>query len=188
MIIDIKTNSILIKKLLYDTVSLRLEIDFNANFKKRETYVGITNEEFELLSKLENRDTYYFNQIKNRKKMSDKKQPKGINKSSKEKRYIRFRIDVTKINKDYLYVGEKGVYLDACLHMLPDGEVDKNENLGFITQEVPASIRKEDANAKGAILGNGREVEWQKQTNESTPGTELGVAKQGEDYLDDLPF
>jgi len=190
MIVVKNIKSVIIKSFTYIEESGQLSVDFLANFKKRETYVGITKQDFMLITSNEDTDGYYFNYLKNQKKMSEKKQlPKGINKSSKDKRYIRLRLDVTKINKDFLYVGEKGVYLDATLHMLPDGEVDNNENLGFITQDVPNALRKENSTLKGAILGNAKENYWEKQAQESSPGVDLPIAS-GDDngIMDDLPF
>lgn len=120
--------------------------------------------------------------------MSDEKRtrPKGINKASDKKRFIKLNMDVTKINKDWLHVGKDGaVYLNCTLHLMPDGTVDKYENLGFITQDVPKSVYENDKEAKGEILGNGSELDF--KSPRLQPGEETGQLLSTGD-ADDLPF
>lgn len=121
---------------------------------------------------------------------TEKNRPKGVNKAKSDgKRFIRISIDVKKINKDYLHVGEKGVYLNATLMMLPDGTVDAYENLGMIVQEVPEKVRKADKDSKGEILGNARENEWAERNSEGVPGQETGkLLRESDGVADDLPF
>lgn len=128
---------------------------------------------------------YYNSNIKSKfqKMAEEKKQPDRINKAKKEKRFIKLDIDVTKIDKSWLYKGEKGgVYLKMTLHMLPDGEVDRYGRLGFITQDVPIELAKKDKELKGEILGNGEELEWVKQEEKKT------LVDSAADIMDDLPF
>jgi len=62
---------------------------------------------------------------------------------------IQIKINVQKIEKDRLYKGEKGIYLNAVLIETPDSEY----NDYVIIQEVSKDERK--AGVKGTIIGNG---------------------------------
>lgn len=64
---------------------------------------------------------------------------------------VSVRIDVTKIDKDKLYKGQKGQYLDLTTFINLD-EKDKYGNNGFISQSV--SKEEKDAGIKTPILGN----------------------------------
>jgi hypothetical protein len=150
--------------------------------------------------------SFYNSNIKNKFKhlktsnMAEKKgnQPDRINKAGKHKRFIKMSIDVTKLNKNWFYTsrdddGEiKAVYAKITLVMLPDGEVDKYGQLGFIVQEVPAEVVKaekdlpKDQKSQGEIIGNGEELEWKKEE----PKMELVKEedKESADIFDDLPF
>lgn len=68
---------------------------------------------------------------------------------------IRAKIDVKKINKDLLFVGQKGTYMDLSLLENRDG-TDQYGNDGMIVQDVPKEAR--EAGEKGPIIGNWREV------------------------------
>lgn len=63
---------------------------------------------------------------------------------------VSVRIDVTKIDKDKLYKGQKGQYLDLTTFINLD-EQDKYGNNGFISQSVS---KERDAGVKTPILGN----------------------------------
>lgn len=63
---------------------------------------------------------------------------------------IALKIDVTKINKERLFKGEKGTYLDAVLFLNDDA--DQYGQHGMITQSVSKEERQ--SGIKGAILGN----------------------------------
>ncbi len=78
---------------------------------------------------------------------------------------IVLKIDVTKIEKDHLFVGQKGKFLDAALHDKPNDYGDD----GFITQSV--SKEKRAAGVKGPIIGNWRHVgaKPKQATNRTTP-------------------
>jgi len=144
--------------------------------------------------------SFYNSNIKNKFKhlimaKESSNQPTRINKAGNFKRYIKMSIDVTKLNKDWFYISRdeetdevKAVYAKITLCMLPDGEIDKYGQLGFVVQDVPADVMKEaPANAKprGAILGNGEELEWKKQEEKVERVT---TAEEADDILDDLPF
>lgn len=64
---------------------------------------------------------------------------------------ISVRIDVNKIDKDRLYKGEKGTYLDLTTFVNLD-EKDQYGNNGFVSQSVTKEERA--ANFKTPILGN----------------------------------
>ena len=64
---------------------------------------------------------------------------------------ITVKIDVSKIDKDRLFKGEKGTYLD-CTTFIDTENPGQFGNHGFISQAV--SKEERDQGAKGAILGN----------------------------------
>lgn len=66
---------------------------------------------------------------------------------------VSLRIDVTKIDKDRLYKGEKGTYLDVTTFIDTETQ-DKFGNNGMVTQSVTEDERK--AKIRGAILGNNK--------------------------------
>ena len=65
---------------------------------------------------------------------------------------LRLSLNVSNINKNKLYKGKKGVYLNAAV-LLKD-EPDEYGNDGMIVQDVSQEERKQGI--KGAILGNGK--------------------------------
>lgn len=83
---------------------------------------------------------------------------------------ISIMINVDKINKDKLYKGEKGTYLNAVLIPTPNSQ--------YGDYMVVESISKEEreAGGKGVILGNGKKFG-------SPTDTPTGENKKG-----DLPF
>lgn len=85
------------------------------------------------------------------------------------------KIDVKKIDKDRLYKGEKGTYLDIVLIPTPD---NKFGDTHMIVQSVSEEERK--AGKRGAILGNAKLI-----GGKVAPLTE-GSAEDTAD--DDLPF
>lgn len=102
---------------------------------------------------------------------------------------IHLRIDVKKINKAWLYEGEKGTYLD-CVCLFNEVQDGYGSN-GMIIQSVPTAVYKKDKETKGEILGNSKV--WPKGGNgESVPGggnAKKDVAEsQAADVADDLPF
>ena len=115
--------------------------------------------------------------------------PGTKNQSSGKTRWIKMKIDLTKLKKEWFFTSEKGsVYADITLAMKPDGEVDQYGNLGMIIQDVPQAIYKEDKTVKGPILGNGAELDWGAGVGERVnPGEETGTAYTPSSD-DDLPF
>lgn len=64
---------------------------------------------------------------------------------------IRAKLDVTKIDKTLIFVGEKGKYIDITLIETPN---DKFGNDFMVVQDV--GKEKREAGVKGAILGNAK--------------------------------
>lgn len=87
---------------------------------------------------------------------------------------LSLKIDVKKIDKSRLHVGEKGTYLDAVIIM--KDEPDEYGNIGMIVE----SVTKEEkaAGKKGAILGNAKRIGAKAHQGQT--------ASAAED--DDLPF
>ncbi len=73
----------------------------------------------------------------------------------------RGKIDVTKINKEHLFEGKKGKYLDFTLMENRDGVSEYGDD-GFIIQDIPREAR--DNGEKGPIIGN-----WRHPKKAATP-------------------
>lgn len=69
---------------------------------------------------------------------------------------IKIKLDVSKIDKEQLYKGQKGTYLTVTGFIDMDNK-DQYGNNGMITQEIAKELR--DQGQKGAILGNAQ-VFW----------------------------
>jgi hypothetical protein len=101
---------------------------------------------------------------------------------------VSFKIDVTKIDKARLYVGQKGKYLDATVFIDLD-ELDQYGNSGMITQDVSKEERQ--AGTKGAILGDSK-VFWRDEGQ--APQARAPVTSKTaplppvDDFDDDMPF
>lgn len=88
------------------------------------------------------------------------------------------KIDVKKINKEWLYTGAKGTYLDAVIY--ENDAIDQYGNSHVIKQNPPKEAR--DQGAKPIIIGNCR---WMPQKNGSgNPKPAPRPAKQ-ESFADD---
>lgn len=72
---------------------------------------------------------------------------------------VAIKIDVSKIDKNRLFKGQKGTYLDATVFIDVD-QLDQYGNSGMITQDV--SKQEKDNGVKGNILGNCK-VFWNEQ-------------------------
>jgi hypothetical protein len=64
---------------------------------------------------------------------------------------IKFKLDVTKIDKTHLYKGAKGTYLDCVVWPNKNG-ADKFGFTHYVVQEISREAR--EAGGKGAIIGN----------------------------------
>lgn len=76
---------------------------------------------------------------------------------------IVLKIDVTKIDKNHLFQGKSGKYLDAALHDKPNDYGDD----GFITQSVSKEARA--AGVKGPIIGNWKTLGSSQAKSEPVP-------------------
>lgn len=93
---------------------------------------------------------------------------------------LQLKIDVKKIDKAKLFVGEKGTYLDASIIM--NDEPDQYGNCGMIVQN--ATKEEREAGKKGAILGNAK---WM-QKKQGTPQTSQPATNTAPQDDLDLPF
>lgn len=91
---------------------------------------------------------------------------------------IALKIDVSKIDKEKLYKGAKGTYLDAVAYINTEKESEYGDH-GMITQSV--SKKERESGVKGAILGNGKIV-WREETGGNSAPAMPGVEE------DDIPF
>tara|TARA_R100000951_G_scaffold64197_1_gene54271 strand:+ start:682 stop:1011 length:330 start_codon:yes stop_codon:yes gene_type:complete len=104
---------------------------------------------------------------------------------------VSLKIDVTKIDKERLFVGQKGKYLDATVFIDLDS-YDQFGNSGMVTQDV--SKEERDQGAQGAILGNCK-LFWRGDNGQAKtpqPPTQPQQAATPQDkfnnFDDDLPF
>ena len=97
---------------------------------------------------------------------------------------IRLSIDVTKIEKAWLFKGKKGTYLDLLVHVREDGP-DQFGNDGFVVQQAPKA--EYDAGKRGAILGNIKKV-GQVGAIPETPRSQSPSFNDNTTPDDDLPF
>lgn len=100
---------------------------------------------------------------------------------------ISVRIDVTKIDKDRLYKGAKGTYLDLTT-FVDTAVADQYENNGFISQSQTKEER--EAKVKTPILGNVKVF----YTDSGSPAGSAGQGKTAVEEMtleqldDDIPF
>ena len=99
---------------------------------------------------------------------------------------VRVKIDVTKIEKERLYKGQKGTYLDATCFIDINDE-DQYGNHGFIAQDVTKEER--EAGTRGPIVGNvkvfyrdGLDAPQQAAPQQAAPGNAM------DDIDSDIPF
>ena len=101
------------------------------------------------------------------------------------------KIDVTKIDKDHLFTGAKGKYLDLVLMENRDGK-DRFENDGMVVQGVSKEARAKGV--KGPIVGNYRIVQTRQGGPKRSAGGFAGkppgaeTASNAPDTEDDVPF
>lgn len=73
---------------------------------------------------------------------------------------LTLKLDVSKIDKAKLFKGEKGIYLDAVLIETPNSEFSDFMIVQNATKE------EREAGIKGAILGNAKEIKFDKKEPE----------------------
>lgn len=197
MIYYLERPSSLIKDVYYDNESLELTITFIKYYVPFLIYEGISLKQFMDFSEATSIGKHYLQVIKKQFKikiMSDeqteekKKKPKTINKVSDKIRFIQMDLDVTKINKEWLIDGKKGTYLRISLGLRPDGDLDKYDQLGMVTQPVPYEVWKKDNKLQGPILGNGVQFAPKGYEDDVNSGTLRGDKGDDENINDDLPF
>lgn len=95
---------------------------------------------------------------------------------------VKCKIDVTKINKDFIFVGQKGKYIDIILMDNRDGRDDYG-NDGFCVQGVTKEARQNGV--KGPIIGNWQEM----KTKKPAPKPPRSARDQDIDEAgEDVPF
>ena len=91
------------------------------------------------------------------------------------------KIDVTKIDKSFLFKGKSGTYLDVALIPNKSGR-DQYGNDGMIVQSVSKQARQEGK--KGPILGNYVDMDQR----HSEPKQKTVSARDPIGPQDDIPF
>ena len=95
---------------------------------------------------------------------------------------ISLSIDVSKIDKNRIFVGKKGKYIDLTAFVDLD-ELDQYGNSGMITQDV--SKEEKDSGTKGPILGNSK-VFWKGEGKQSRPHQSAENQGQPQAAIDDF--
>lgn len=93
---------------------------------------------------------------------------------------MKLSLDVTKINKQRLYKGKKGTYLDLVVEL--KDETDQYGNNVAAWEGQTEEERKEKQNRN--FLGNGKVI-WESDKKEQAPAEEM---PGGDDESEDLPF
>lgn len=115
--------------------------------------------------------------------------------SKAERIYV--KVDVTKINKEWLFKGREKdgktpMYVDLCL--VPSSKFDDQD--WFVSQQVPKEVWKADKNIKGPIVGNAKFAERTakasapvQEYDSNPPGRPGGPPENGDQVNDDqVPF
>ena len=95
---------------------------------------------------------------------------------------ITAKIDVTKIDKEKLFKGKKGTYLDIVLIETPGSEYGDY----MIVQDLPKEERQ--SGKKGAILGNAKFFEKRGPSSTPAPKQETKSKESDTPPDDDVPF
>ena len=95
---------------------------------------------------------------------------------------LRLKIDVSKIEKERLFKGKKGTYLDATVFVNLD-ELDQYGQNGAITQDL-----KQGEKANAIFIGSVKKF-WEQgfDSQQETPPAST-QQKQQDGYQDDIPF
>lgn len=174
--------SSLISRIVYDDNEV-LVISFRKYYVDSYVYLNVPRSVVDAMFASKSIGKFYLTNIKNNFKTKQKTEKMAD-------KVIKISIDVKKINKDWLFPGEKGTYLNVTL--LYNEEQDQYGHNGMLVQDVPKKIyeaeKKLDASkkSKGTILGNGKVWANEPTSQEGRPGQE--GPKMGADVDDDLPF
>lgn len=95
-------------------------------------------------------------------------------------RKINVKIDVKKLNKAKLFVGEKGTYANITLIESPGGKYGD-----WLVIEDLSKEEREAGKKDGTILGNGKNHGW---TTDATDGGAVGTKVNQGASSDDIPF
>lgn len=105
---------------------------------------------------------------------------------------LSIKIDVTKIDQNRLFKGEKGTYLDLTT-FIDLNEVSQYGDNGFISQSVSKEEREQGV--KGDILGNVKvfyndsaDAPHQNHNNTPQPPQSSSPAPANNDFDEDIPF
>jgi len=184
MDIEIPESS-LIRFIGYDREKRTLAIAFHKQgWQQDRIYVDVPISLFEEFKNSQSKGKFFLDNIKNKLKTMAK------GKNNQFDMIIDVRIDVTKLMKEWLFKGEKGVYADLTLFYHNDQDPEYKTN-GFVTQKVPKAVWENDRNARGPILGNIKNWETVKKEvdKDAIPGaTEVATVQTNQDWQDDLPF
>jgi|SRR3990167_2107099 len=96
---------------------------------------------------------------------------------------ISVKLDVTKIDKDKLYQGKNGKYLDLTLFLDTEETSEYGDN-GTVTQS--ASKEDREAGRKPPIIGNAKVFYQSGQPKQAQKDT--GNQHQAQNMGDDVPF
>lgn len=96
---------------------------------------------------------------------------------------IRVKINVSKIDKDRMFKGEKGTYLDVTLIPTPD---DQYGNDYRAVQDIGKEAR--EAGEKGPILGNAKFVGGKKPQQKAAPQQRKPPVDPDLDDDQEIPF
>lgn len=97
---------------------------------------------------------------------------------------IEVRIDVTKIPRDRIYVGEKGKYVTMTTFIDTDSK-DEYDNNGFISIKQTKEEREQKINTP--ILGNCK-VFYKEGQQSGGQQNQQYTPPAGNDFEDDIPF
>lgn len=99
---------------------------------------------------------------------------------------VSLKINVSMIEKERLFAGQKGKYLDATVFIDLD-QLDQYGNSGMITQDVNKEEKAQGV--KGPILGNCK-VFWNDggPPQQQAPAPTAPPAGGFDDFDDDIPF
>jgi hypothetical protein len=96
---------------------------------------------------------------------------------------IILKIDVSKINKDWLFKGQRGTYLDLALY--ENDQPDEYGNTHAIKQNPPKVQR--EAGEKGHYVGNGKALEPRQKPQQRPQERQRPAPQTGPSYSDDMP-
>jgi hypothetical protein len=176
--LHIQIDSSFLKSVAFDNNTQQLEIHFQNGSEY--TYVEVPLTTYEAMMNAASIGRFYQQNIKGKFKTLSRN---SQNKNQMADKIIKLKIDVTKIKKEWLFKGEKGLYADLTL--LYNEEKDQYENNGVIVQDVPKKIYEADKGAKGPILGNGKVLIFKGAGDDAKNATQVGSPS---DLPDDLPF